>query len=245
MTTEIHPEDLELFEYVEGELDGSRLAEVELHIQQCRRCADEIHALEVGKEALQSASLLELPDRRAGLVLGDLPPQDKDERPRVPFFTPKRLIAVLTPVAAVLVVVMVLVNTTGDESVDEAARAPAEPAPAELAPTDAALAPESEPATGDATGEDALPAEASQSAPADATAEAPAEESLEEAAALGPITTVAGPPATAARFLRNAGFNARVRNGAIEVSGASADAVLRALETYPGGAVAVLVTPQQ
>lgn len=242
MTTDIHPEDLELFEYVEGELDESRRALVELHIEQCSRCAQEVRTLEAGKAALRDSPLLELPAKRTGLILGDLPRQDDDERVRVPFFTPKRLIAVLTPVAAVIVVVMVLVNTDGGDNLQEAAApAPAEPVPAEPVP-------ESEPEAfaGDAASDDALRSEAAQSEPAQA-AEAPAEEVLEEpaaveeAAAQGPVATVAGPPASAARFLREAGFDARVIDDSVVVVDTTPSAVLRALEEYPSGAVPVVI----
>ena len=241
MTTDIHPEDLELFEYVEGELRESRRADVELHIEQCSRCAEEVHALEAGKAALRTAPMLELPARRTGLILGDLPRQDDDGRARVPFFTPKRLIAVLTPVAAVLVVVTVLVNTDGGGDIgDSAAPAPAEAAPAEpTAPAEPA-APESAAIGGDAASEDELRSEATQAAPAEA-AEAPAEGLVEEAAAEAAVALIAGPPATAARFLQDAGFDAKVIDGAVEVTGATSSAVLRALEEYPTGTVPVVI----
>jgi anti-sigma factor RsiW len=75
MTTTIHPEDLELFEYVEGELEEPRRLEVKVHLSTCGRCDQEVRLLETGKAALREAPLLTLSEERRRLIFAGLPRQ--------------------------------------------------------------------------------------------------------------------------------------------------------------------------
>jgi len=129
VTTTMHPDDLELFEYVEGDLDEARRLHVAAHLAACERCAAEVQLLEEGKQALRESPLLALPPKTKDALLRGLPRQV--ERERTPFsFSPRRLVAVLVPVAAVAIAVTAIVSTTGNGESERAA-APPEPAAAE------------------------------------------------------------------------------------------------------------------
>jgi len=143
VTTTMHPDDLELFEYVEGDLDEARRLHVAAHLAACERCAAEVQLLEEGKQALRESPLLALPPKTKDALLRGLPRQV--ERERTPFsFSPRRLVAVLVPVAAVAIAVTAIVSTTGNGESERAA-APPEPAAAEalksVEETSAAAAP--------------------------------------------------------------------------------------------------------
>jgi outer membrane biosynthesis protein TonB len=289
MTTMIHPEDLELFEYVEGELEEPRRLEVEIHLSSCGQCAEEVRLLETGKAALRAAPLLSLSEERRRLIFAGLPRQT-ERRPLV--LSPKRLIAILTPVAAAALVAGVLVSTGGGDNerlagpavgeasqADQEGRAAAEPlqtapaqdtgAPEEVAtpdaapPEEAAVPPEEAPAAQPPPAEEAAPADepveqpdppapaedaapreesgpGEKAAPAEQGAPAPSAAQSFDAAA--PVARVAGPPAEVVRIRRKAGFEAKARDGAVEVTGADPDAVRRALSKRPAGEVAVLIS---
>jgi hypothetical protein len=119
MSTNAHPDDLDLFEYVEGDLRDERAPDVAAHVAGCERCAEEVRRLETGKAALRASALLEMPPKRRAILLGELP---RRERGRA--FSPKQLVAILTPVAAALVAVAVLVSrpSNGGESASPAAK---------------------------------------------------------------------------------------------------------------------------
>jgi anti-sigma factor RsiW len=139
MSANGHPEDLDLFEYVEGDLDGKRAPEVAAHVATCERCAKEVRLLEAGKAALRESALLELPPKRRAIVFRELPRRERGRG-----FSPKQLVAILTPVAAALAVVAVLVSrpSNGGESASPAAKtALASPAQAfEAGPQDSRAA---------------------------------------------------------------------------------------------------------
>jgi anti-sigma factor RsiW len=118
MTTTVHPEDVELFEYVEGELDESRRLEVELHLSACRRCDEEVRLLETGRAALRDAPLLSLSEARRRGILAGLPRQS-ERRPWAP--SAKRLVAILTPVAVAAAVAAVFVSMDGGDGGERAA----------------------------------------------------------------------------------------------------------------------------
>ena len=69
----MHPEELELLAYLEGELDEPRRAEVASHLEACDRCAQELRSVEAGGAALRSAPMLELPSERVEAMLTQLP----------------------------------------------------------------------------------------------------------------------------------------------------------------------------
>lgn len=290
MATTIHPEDLELFEYVEGELEEPRRLEVEIHLSTCGRCAEDVRLLETGKAALRAAPLLSLSEERRRLIFAGLPRQT-ERRPMV--LSPKRLVAILTPVAAAALLAGVLVSTGGGDNerlavpvvgeasqADQEERAAAEPlqtAPAQdtgaaggqvatpdaAPPEEAAVPPaEAAPAAQPPPAEEAAPTEepveqpeppapAEEAAPREESAPvekaapaevgAPAPSAAESFDAAAPVARVAGPPAEVVRLLRKAGFEAKAREGAVEVTGADPDAVRRALSKRPAGDVAVLI----
>jgi anti-sigma factor RsiW len=118
MVSGTHPDEIQLLDYVEGDLDPASRGVVDAHLAGCAECAEQISRLEAGREALRGAPMLEAP---AGL-LGELPEQ---VRPARRSFRPRRAIAVLAPVAAIAGVVAIVATTNPDGSNgdDEAARA--------------------------------------------------------------------------------------------------------------------------
>jgi hypothetical protein len=135
-------------------------------------------------------------------------------------FSRKRLLAVLTPVAAVAAIAIAISSADfGSNGNDEQAAAPA---PAEL-----------ESARDDAGADVAAPSGAAEPEAAG--------EALQAAPVPTLVAEVEGPPSEVARFLREAGFDARVRNGVVEVIGAERAAVELALIGYAGGDVRVVV----
>ena len=99
MMAGMHPEELELLAYLEGELDDPRRAEVASHLEACDRCAQELRSVEVGRAALRSAPMLELPSERLEAMLTRLPSRA---------VTPPGLIRRVLPVAAALAAVAAL-----------------------------------------------------------------------------------------------------------------------------------------
>ena len=80
MTTSTHPDDIDLFDYVEGDLDQEQHADVAAHIAACPSCADHVRLLERGKGALRESALLHLPPKRRSALLGGLPDQPRERR---------------------------------------------------------------------------------------------------------------------------------------------------------------------
>jgi anti-sigma factor RsiW len=112
MVTGTHPEDIDLFDYAEGDLPAGRHAELEVHLASCAQCAEEVARMQAGREALRGSQFLHLPPRRRDAIFLNLPAQRRPAE-RSPALSPKRLLAILTPIAAVAAVVVALV-TTGD-----------------------------------------------------------------------------------------------------------------------------------
>jgi anti-sigma factor RsiW len=102
-----HPDEIQLLDYVEGDLDHAARDVVEAHTAECAECAQQIRLLEAGREALRGAPMLAAPER----LRPELP-----ERPsRRPSFRLGRLVAVLSPVAVVAGVVAIFVLTEPNE----------------------------------------------------------------------------------------------------------------------------------
>jgi anti-sigma factor RsiW len=118
MVSGTHPDDIQLLDYVEGDLDDAARDVVEGHLAGCAECAAQVRLLETGREALHGAPMLEAP---AGLP-GELP--DVERRPRRSI-RPGRVIAVLAPVAAIAGVVAIVATTNpdGGNGDEEGARA--------------------------------------------------------------------------------------------------------------------------
>jgi len=113
MVTGTHPTDIELFDYVEGDITDDRKVELEVHLASCAECAEHVARVTAGRDALRAAQFLELPPRRREGIFLNLPEQRRAAG-RSPAMSPKRLLAVLTPIAAVGAVVAALVTTTGN-----------------------------------------------------------------------------------------------------------------------------------
>jgi anti-sigma factor RsiW len=95
----MHPEELELLAYLEGDLDDPRRGQVASHLETCDLCAQEVCAVEAGRAALRSAPMLELSQERLDAVLTRLPSRAT---------TPPGLIRRVLPVAAALAAVAAL-----------------------------------------------------------------------------------------------------------------------------------------
>jgi anti-sigma factor RsiW len=122
MVTGIHPDEIDLFDYVEGDLPPERAALLEVHLASCAECAEHVARVTAGREALRRAQFLQLPARRREAMFAKLPEQPR-ERPRRAGYSPKRLLAILTPLVAVAAIVAVLANTNGGSSNEEAGQA--------------------------------------------------------------------------------------------------------------------------
>jgi putative zinc finger protein len=215
----MHPEELELLAYLEGELDDPRRGQVASHLETCDRCAHELRAVEAGKAALRSAPMLELPAGRLETLLTPLPSRAT---------TPPGLIRRVLPLAAALAAVAALaggafvLGTSGGGD-DEGA--------AGLAQDEASNAGGGEGA-GSTTGESS-----DKGQEGSATSTFKSEPSFLRAA------RVAGSPTSVARRLRRDGFDARAVNGKVIVRGATEAEVRKAVEQFDPGPVRVLVRP--
>jgi hypothetical protein len=242
MMAEIHPTEIELLEYVEGELDASARGVLATHVEACAACSASVAQLEQARAILRDSPLLELP-ARADAMLRSLPRQDRDEPGFLGWLrSPRRLVLVLAPAAAAAIVASVVVTGNGGEASREAAQ----PAPAaeELRAEDAGATADS------AAGAEAAPLEETfeeSGAPAEPpAAEAPAAEppALEATGGPLPVATLAGPLEEIQRVLEGAGFTVRIADGAVTVTGAPEAEVQKALEGLPpGDDVPVFVEP--
>jgi anti-sigma factor RsiW len=123
MVAGTHPNDIDLFDYVEGDLADARRVEIVTHLAGCPACAEQVQRVQAGKEALRESQFLHLPARRVEGVFMNLPTQPRGPGRRRAF-SPKQLIAVLTPVVAVVAVIAVLTNSgTGMKTDDQGASA--------------------------------------------------------------------------------------------------------------------------
>jgi anti-sigma factor RsiW len=130
MVTGTHPEDVDLFDYVEGELPADRRAELEVHLAGCATCAEQVALVQAGKDALRESQLLHLPPAQREAISTSLPMEHRAPG-RSLALSPRRLLALLAPVAAIAAVVVVLVSsgvfeTSGDDQAGSAAGATAE-----------------------------------------------------------------------------------------------------------------------
>jgi len=124
MVTGTHPEEIELFDYVEGDVSADRRTAIETHLATCTSCADQVAQVQAGKDVLRDSQFLHLPPRRRDAIFLNLPEQRRAPG-RSPAFSPKQLLAILTPVVAVAAVIVALVSTgdMGSSSGDQAASA--------------------------------------------------------------------------------------------------------------------------
>jgi anti-sigma factor RsiW len=115
MVTGTHPEEIELFDYVEGDLPEGRRMDVESHLAACAACSEEVDRVQAGRDALRESQFLQLPPRRREGVFMNLPERRRDVR-RSPALSPKQLLAILTPIAALAAVAVVLVSSGGTDN---------------------------------------------------------------------------------------------------------------------------------
>jgi anti-sigma factor RsiW len=139
MVTGTHPEDVDLFDYVEGDLPPRQRAELEVHLATCAQCAEHVARVQAGRDALRGTPFLEFPAHRREEILRELATHRSRTR-RAPLFTGRRLLAVLAPAAAVAAAVVAL--TTIETGPDEEAATPGVGGGAEVqgAPEDAQTA---------------------------------------------------------------------------------------------------------
>jgi anti-sigma factor RsiW len=109
MVTGTHPEDVDLIDYVEGELSADRRAKLEDHLASCATCAEQVALVQAGKDALRESQLLQLPPARREAISNSLP--QRRAPGRSPLLSPRRVVAFLTPVAALAAAVVVLVSS--------------------------------------------------------------------------------------------------------------------------------------
>ncbi len=120
MVSETHPHDIELFEYVEGELPAARRDEIAAHLAACDVCAEQVELATAGRQALHGVGLTHLPEGRRDEILRNLPRQEPEQtlRERVGF--PRGLLVGLAALLVVAAFTAVLVkgggNTSGQES---------------------------------------------------------------------------------------------------------------------------------
>jgi anti-sigma factor RsiW len=115
MVTGTHPEEIELFDYVEGDLPEARNAEIAAHLESCTSCAEQVTRVHAGKEVLRESQFLHLPPRSREGVFMNLP-EKRREPGRSPALSPKQLLAVLTPIAAVAAIAVALVSSGGNSN---------------------------------------------------------------------------------------------------------------------------------
>lgn len=130
-----HPNDVELLEYVEGDLDETAAAGIRAHIAGCEDCARELAETERARKVLHTSPPLRLPDGRLSAMLASLPRQEPRERDVRSFIeSRRRLLLVATPAAAALVAVVIAFAVSpggGDESGEAGEAVAAQTAPAE------------------------------------------------------------------------------------------------------------------
>jgi hypothetical protein len=119
-----HPNELDLLAYVEEDLPDPRKAAVAEHVAGCQACADSVRRLEVARQVLRSAPLLEMPAGSRAAVLAGLPTRPPKRRLR---WRPA-LVAPALAAAAVLAVVTAVVLTVDWSDGQQEAAQPAAPA---------------------------------------------------------------------------------------------------------------------
>ena len=228
--TQGHPSEIELLELVEGDLDERQAEAVRGHAAACASCSEALAELETGRDVLRAAPVLELPDATYRHMLEALGPQERTEPSRfASLLTRRRVALVLAPVAGAVAAVAIghSVADGGGERESAPAAAEAADASAEQAP----LAGEGDNADAAAGAEEAAPP------PAEAAT------SALESAAPAVVRSVEGPASDVAELLSEAGLDARVVDGTVEVRAADPARVDELLEDRADGGVDVVVVP--
>jgi anti-sigma factor RsiW len=119
MVSETHPHDIELFEYVEGELPAARRDEIDAHLAACDVCAEQVELATAGRQALHGVGLTELPEGRRDEILRNLPRQEPEQTLRERIGFPRGLLVGLAALLIVAAFTAVLVKGGGDSSGQE------------------------------------------------------------------------------------------------------------------------------
>jgi anti-sigma factor RsiW len=118
MVAGTHPDDIELFDFVEDDLPQVRRDEVAAHLATCSVCTEQIRRVEAGRAALAETEYLHLPKDRHEAILRSLPERGRAQG-ESRAFSPKVALVLVTVFIAVAAVVGALVNSnqrSGDES---------------------------------------------------------------------------------------------------------------------------------
>jgi anti-sigma factor RsiW len=118
MVAGTHPDDIELFDFVEDDLRQVRRDEVAAHLATCSVCTEQIRRVEAGRAALAETEYLHLPKDRHEAILRSLPERRRAEG-ESRAFSPKVALVLVTVFIAVAAVVGAFVNSnhgSGDES---------------------------------------------------------------------------------------------------------------------------------
>jgi hypothetical protein len=127
-----HPNELDLLAYVEEELPDPRKAAVAEHVAGCQACADSVRRLDMARQVLRSAPLLEMPAGSRAAVLAGLPARAPKRRLR---WRPAVVAPALAAAAVLAVVTGVVLTVNWNDGQQEAAEFA--PSPAEQATTEA------------------------------------------------------------------------------------------------------------
>jgi hypothetical protein len=119
MVTGPHPDDIELFDYVEGDMPDARRAELEVHLASCAQCAEEVARVRAGREVLRESQFLQLSGRRRDAIFLGLPPQRRESRR--PSFSLKPVIAALAVVGVAAALTVAVINVDGSDGNEESA----------------------------------------------------------------------------------------------------------------------------
>ena len=120
MVAETHPDDTELFEYVEDELPEARRDEIAAHLATCGVCAEHVRQAASGRDALRETTLLELPQDRREQILSSFPIPEPAPGERRGFFS-KQLLAGIAALLVVAALAAVLVKTGGNSGMESSA----------------------------------------------------------------------------------------------------------------------------
>jgi hypothetical protein len=128
MVTGTHPDDIDLFDYVEGDMPDAGRAELEVHLASCAQCAEQVARVQAGREALRESQLLQLSAPRRDAILLDLPPQRRERRRASLSLKPAIAALAVAGVAAAIAIAVINVDGTGgdDQSAGGAAAATTE-----------------------------------------------------------------------------------------------------------------------
>jgi anti-sigma factor RsiW len=139
-----HPNDVDLLAYVEEDLPDPRKAAVAEHVAGCQECADSVRRLEIARQVLRSAPLLEMPAESRAAVLAGLPARAPKRRPR---WRPAVVAPALAAAAVLAVVTGVVLTVDWSDGQQEAGGVA--PSPAEQATTEAEAEADTEAAGGE------------------------------------------------------------------------------------------------